>query len=78
MLLFKPVARQTLDGWYLSVGQELRRGDFVEIRTEIYSAEVKNISEARIWFKSKIAEFLHEKEEALTSLWYWMLPSELR
>ena len=78
MLLLKSVATQTPHGWYLSVGQERHCASYIEVRPNIYSAEFGSIDDARAWFKSKIAEFLHQREEHLTPLWWWLMPYELQ
>ena len=75
---FRPNATRTLEGWYVAFSLTSHRRNFVDVWSTVDSAQVKNESEARSWFKSRIADFLGVTEVNLTPLWFWMLPKQLR
>ena len=74
---FEPIATRNLNGWYVAYNLVSHHREFVDEWSTVDSAEVKNKSEARSWFK-RIADFLGITEENLTPLWFWMLPRQLQ
>ena len=75
---FIPIAIPSPEGLYVTYKLVSHHRDFVEVRTDLESAEVENEAAARSWFKSKIADFFGVTEENLTPLWLWMLPKQLQ